>query len=124
MNQLPCTCECRHCQILSGVLGDNRESKYLCRVDDVIDYQVCPYPDCREFWSGARKDPVMGLEDQTPEEKALDRVLELGERYLAAYCMGHKIRLLELTLQEGTSQARTADELAAKVRAMYEKLGK
>jgi hypothetical protein len=80
---------------------------------------LCPYPKERELFS---RRAAMS-EEKTPEEKALDRVLALGERYLAAYRMGHKIRLLELTLREGTAQARTADELAAKVRAMYEKLG-
>lgn len=42
------TCECRYCRILPKPVGDNRESRYWCELDDVIDPRFCPYPEKKE----------------------------------------------------------------------------
>jgi hypothetical protein len=104
-------------------IGSMEDSRYLCLVDNEIDHDRCPYPEITKVLERAdERGFAVGVDEKTPEEKALDQVLVVAEGFLKEYRVANKIRLLELASAAERARWFTAEELADKASALYAQL--
>lgn len=120
---LDCTSECPHCRIVPRPIGDNREARYFCGVNEAFDPSPCPYPELRPT------KPVWGPHNPFSEVTmsgnqdivVLNKILRAVEMYRRELRMSNKVRLYNAILESDQGEMDWT-ELARETNKVYAEL--